>query len=157
MKINYTIILLFMFIACTNKAAKEKFRIPYAFKGQVFIFFNIKDGEKKKYENGYRIYDIPTNGILKTQFKPNYGYQKKGECIYVYVDSLNHEIPLQTHERDYQVISNSEVYITAEESGGVGNRIEYRTYNVKTKNQEIILANRNFEMMDSVLKKAGVK
>ena len=60
-----------------------------------------KDGAEKKYARiGYRIYDIPKDGVLKTQFKPNYGYQNVGEYIYVYVDSLNREIPLKMGERN---------------------------------------------------------
>lgn len=148
-----------MIVGCAPKAAKEKYRIPYGFKGQVFIFFNRVDGTEKKYENGYRIYDIPTNGILKTQFKPNYGYQNVGEYIYIYVDSSGKEMVLKTYERDDTTIAPREIYVTAQEtgSGGIKNEYTYQTFYVKTIKDSLILANRNLNLMNSILKEARIK
>ena len=50
--------------------------IPEGYMGTVLIIFNQEDGTPKEYDNGKRIYRIPENGILKTQFEPNYGSQK---------------------------------------------------------------------------------
>ncbi len=76
------------FFNCNLKAAKEKYRIPYGFRGQVFIFFDIKEGKPPKYENGFRIYEIPLNGIFTTQFKAQYGNRNNSEYSYEYVDKF---------------------------------------------------------------------
>ena len=159
MKVINVIIFVCIIAGCTPKAVKEKYRIPYGFKGQIFIFFSKEDGMAKKYENGYRVYDIPANGILKTQFDPNYGYQNVGEYVYMYVDSSSTEIVLKIHERNDTTIAPNEVYITALETGGGGvkDEYEYQTFNVKTLNDSLILANRNPRLMNSVLKEAGIK
>lgn len=159
MKAIFLILLFCMTAGCTPKAEKKKYRIPYGFKGQVFIFFNRADGAEKKYENGFRIYDIPTNGILKTQFSPNFGYLTKGEFIYVYVDSLGNETELKPYARDNFNVDKNEVYITAEETGGGGvkNEYQYETFIVKTVSDSLTLVNRNPSLMDSILRKADMK
>lgn len=150
----------FLLVQCNEKAAKEKYLIPYGFKGQVFIFFNIKDGAKKEYENGYRIYKIPASGILKTQFKPTFGYQsfKKKEVIFVYVDSLNKEYPLEIKSSGFKKNEMSQAYIMDGSNGiyGVRDEYPYETFIVKSPKDTIIKARYDVEMMDSVLKKAGL-
>jgi len=42
--------------------------IPNHYEGAVLIVFNVPDGTPEKYEDGKRVYEIPENGILKTQF-----------------------------------------------------------------------------------------
>ena len=159
MKLLNLIIIICMITSCTPRAEKEKYYIPKGFKGQIFIFFNIKNGVEKKYKNGYRIYEIPENGILKTQFYSNYGYQKSGEYLYVYIDSTKKETLLKTYNKSDNLIPNEEVYITAQETGSVGikNQYQYQTFTVKTTDDKTTLANRNFKLMDSVLRKAELK
>src|ERR1700752_1549026 len=79
--------------SCYQKAEPETYLIPSNYIGEVNIFFNQsgvpmkyenehnKDtiytsqiGKPIKYENGRRVYEIPDNGILLTQFEKNDGF-----------------------------------------------------------------------------------
>jgi hypothetical protein len=80
------------FVNCTNKGEDSIRLIPKNYTGPVLIVFNQDDGEPKEYEEGKRLYRISKEGILKTQFSPNYGIQKHQ---FFYIDSLGNreEIP----------------------------------------------------------------
>ncbi len=79
--------------SCYQRAEPETYLIPSNFTGEVNILFNQngvptkykneygqdtiytpKIGNPMKYENGRRVYEIPSNGILLTQFKKNDGF-----------------------------------------------------------------------------------
>lgn len=154
-----TVYLIFIFViaGCTPNAENAKYRIPYGFKGQVFIFFNIEDGAKREYKDGFRIYNIPPNGVLKTQFNPNYGYLSIGNSKYVYVDSPNREYPLKVESQDYRSKDPNEIYISGGETGGIGDKITYQTFIVKSNKDSFVYINRYMDAMDSVLNNAGLK
>ena len=69
---------------CYNHPEPETYLIPKGFTGRVNVIFNQKNGAAIKYENGRRIYEIPSNGILLTQIKDEYGIINHQ---YYYVDS----------------------------------------------------------------------
>lgn len=54
-------------------AEPETYLISEGFKGKVNIIFNQEKGTAPKYEKGRRVYEIPINGVLLTQFKDEYG------------------------------------------------------------------------------------
>ena len=54
-----------------TRPEKETFLFPENLRGAVYIIYDQKNGEPKVYENNRRLYQIPDNGILFTQFKPN--------------------------------------------------------------------------------------
>ena len=56
-----------------TKPEKESFLFPENFRGAVYVIYDQKNGEPKVYENNRRLYKIPDNGILFTQFKAEYG------------------------------------------------------------------------------------
>ena len=58
--------------SCQNRES-EIFILPENYNGYVLVIFNQKDGEEPKYFEGKRLYIIPDNGILKTQFEAEYG------------------------------------------------------------------------------------
>jgi hypothetical protein len=66
------IILALTIISCNNSDS-EVIVLPKNYKGYVVVIFNQKNGSSPKFENGKRLYEIPPSGILKTQFKGNYG------------------------------------------------------------------------------------
>jgi hypothetical protein len=103
-----------IFSSC-DRAEPEIYLIPYNFQGEVNIIFNQdgiaqkykneynrdsiympKIGAAKKYENRYRVYEIPSSGILLTQFKANSGWHIDRK--YFYVDSLGNRFPLKIFE-----------------------------------------------------------
>jgi hypothetical protein len=60
----------------------EMFILPEGYRGVVFILYDQKNGEPAKYEQGKRVYEIPPNGVLKTQFSLNTGWHRFGEYYY---------------------------------------------------------------------------
>ncbi len=66
--------------------------IPEGYTGTVEIWFNQANGEQIEYENDKRIYRIPKNGILNTQFSEQYGsnYPK-----FYYVNELDNRTEIK--------------------------------------------------------------
>jgi hypothetical protein len=92
MKMNHLLLsALLMFNSCSQKPEPETYLIPKGFAGRVNIIFRRKDGTPPRYENNRRIYKIPANGILLTQFKDEYGL---ADHQYYFVDSNGKRIPL---------------------------------------------------------------
>jgi len=63
-----------LFVACNQKAEPEEYLIPSGFSGKVNILFGRKDGAAKAYEDGRRVYKIPADGILVSQFPATAGF-----------------------------------------------------------------------------------
>lgn len=72
MKKVISILICLALLSC-RVSEPETHLIPEGFTGRVIIFFNQKNGQQVEYENRARVYEIPSNGILKTQFPPNEG------------------------------------------------------------------------------------
>ena len=89
----YLIAIMQILSSCGQKAEPETYLIPSNYTGEVNILFNQtgvpikykneygrdtmyipKSGAPVKYENGRRLYEIPQDGILLTQFKENDGF-----------------------------------------------------------------------------------
>jgi hypothetical protein len=70
----------------------EVFILPDGYRGVVFILYNQPNGNPVKYELEKRVYEIPSNGILKTQFSFNVGWHHFGKYFYKQGDKLV-EIP----------------------------------------------------------------
>lgn len=66
-------LILVSILSCKNHEP-EDYLIPEGFRGRVNVIFNQKNGASPKYENGRRIYEIPSGGILLTRFKDEYGF-----------------------------------------------------------------------------------
>jgi hypothetical protein len=52
----------------------EIYFLPENYQGAVYVLFDQKSGTAAKLDNGKRVYTIPDNGILKTQFPTNKGW-----------------------------------------------------------------------------------
>lgn len=93
----YLIILINLFIlsSCNKKAEPETYLIPKGFTGRVNIILNQKEGSSVKYEGGRRIYEIPTDGILLTQFAVNDGILDRKYC---YIDSAGNKAELPIYQ-----------------------------------------------------------
>ena len=91
-KLKYFVILICV-CSCAQQKAEDTVRlIPEGYIGSVLVIFNQENGEPKEYEEGKRIYRIPENGVLKTQFEPNYGMQNH-QFFYVDKKRSRTEIP----------------------------------------------------------------
>ncbi|HXU27887.1 MAG TPA: hypothetical protein VN698_11705 [Bacteroidia bacterium] len=77
--------------SCYNYAKPEIFLVPKGFNGRLEVVFNQKNGTPVKYENEQRIYQIPNDGILLTQFSDDYGIINHK---FYYVDSIGNRTPI---------------------------------------------------------------
>jgi hypothetical protein len=59
--------------SCNQKAEPEIYLIPSDFVGKVNVLFNEESGAAKEYDRKRRVYKIPSDGILLTQFRTNDG------------------------------------------------------------------------------------
>ncbi len=74
-------------LGCSNPE-KEVHLIPFGHIGKVEIVYNQKDGVPVEYDDKRRrIYRIPDNGVLLTQFSPNSGGVSLDDIEFYYVDS----------------------------------------------------------------------
>jgi hypothetical protein len=128
-KITYYLLLLLTITSCAQEAEDTIRLIPEGYQGTVLIIFNQEDGTPKEYEGGKRVYKIPENGILKTQFKPNYGVQKH-EFFYVNNKGERTEIPfvVTQNEKEFSEKSNDKIYAYLEQTLG-----KVEKYDPKTK------------------------
>jgi hypothetical protein len=78
--------ILIFYSSCINTAEKEIILIPDGYIGRIDILFNLEGGNSPKFEKGFRVYEIPENGILKTQFKTNNGVFSEDARQIFYVD-----------------------------------------------------------------------
>jgi hypothetical protein len=112
----------------------------------VIILYNQQKGEDKKYENKKRVYQIPSNGILKTQFDVDYGRTMLPHFFYKDSDAKE-QIPLVTEWKDYaenkvnvSMMSTGKSYKNVDGTSP----IEFSTFFVGTKNQ-IEIASKELE------------
>jgi len=71
--VTFSFLTIILLASCEHYCEPEIFLIPENYKGTIYIIYNQKDGVDKEYENGKRVYRIPSNGILLTKFRDEYG------------------------------------------------------------------------------------
>ena len=121
-KLKY-FVLLICISSCAQQKAEDTVRlIPEGYEGSVLVIFNQEDGEPKEYEDGKRIYRIPENGVLKTQFGPNYGVQNH-QFFYVDKGENRSEITfviVQEPDSIAKITDKSKIFAFAEDALGEG-------------------------------------
>ena len=96
-KIVLILLILFMISSCST-GEKEIYLLPKDYTGYIILVFNQEDGVEKKYKEDKRVYEIPSSGILKTQFKPNSGWSEFSE--FYYENSNSKKIPYTYEFKD---------------------------------------------------------
>jgi hypothetical protein len=132
------------FFGCKHPEA-ENYYIPEGFKGRVNIIFDQSKGESSIYENGRRVYQVPTNGILLTQFKDEYGIV---DHQYYYVDGRGYKKPLPIFRYEYNKDGTTKWIIKDKYETGIfldGTTGGYGSSNIKY--QEFIVS--NYATLDS--------
>jgi hypothetical protein len=123
--------------SCNQKAEPETYLVPEGFTGKVNIIFNRKEGIEKKYEDGRRIYEIPNDGILLTQFTTNDGIMDRK---YYYKNQSGELKLLKSLEADTTATDKNEIGIFLNGISGVyGNSgepsaLEYQEFLVSSYN-----------------------
>jgi hypothetical protein len=77
-----------------SRGEEEIHLLPEGFEGPVVIVFNKSDGQPKEYERKKRVYRIPPNGVLKTQFAESSGTWKWRNAEYFYVGKDGSRAPI---------------------------------------------------------------
>jgi len=67
--------------------------IPMGFMGYIYIFHNVPDGQPLKREGRARVYEIPKDGILRSQSPLNPGWGSPPQYFYVTPDGKREKIP----------------------------------------------------------------
>lgn len=149
MCIYYLFATILSMISCSNNPEPEDYLIPKDFTGRVNIVFNQKNGIPAKYENGRRVYEIPDDGILLTQFKDEYGLVNRK---YYYIDSSGKKTALEIYQYEYNKDGTTKWMIKNKNETGVfldgttgqyGNDGDSRT----VKYQEFVVS--NYSELDS--------
>jgi hypothetical protein len=91
------------------------FLIPKNYRGRVAVVFNQPKGQKPMYLSGRRIYEIPLNGILLTQFAYKPGYV---DYKYFLVDDKGKRMLLPNYKYDYN--NDGTVHYLVQDSNKVG-------------------------------------
>jgi hypothetical protein len=131
MKIFYLLTLSFI-VGCAQKKAEDTITlISEGYQGPVVIVLNQKGGQEKVYEGEKRIYKIPENGVLQTQFQEEYGLQSN-KFYYVSKEGNRSEIKwLNISEEVNSGNANKTICIFNEEhlskAGGVDAEGEFST------------------------------
>lgn len=97
----------------------EIYLIPEGYVGLLIVAVDQEDGDEKEYEDGYRVYRMPSNGFLKTKFSLNTGWVDGGRHYY-YVDSIGRRRELSDH--DLRPQADSIVQVMGGGTGGYSNR-----------------------------------
>ncbi|MEO6047230.1 MAG: hypothetical protein ABIQ57_07130 [Candidatus Kapaibacterium sp.] len=125
----------FVVLTSCNKSEQDVVVVPKNFKGYVLVIFNQKNGAAPKYEDNKRVYEIPENGILKTQFESNYGVRILTEF---YRGKISSENKLTSFASLKDVPDDLSVGLlgasgTVKKSAGSEERIEFAEFYIGTK------------------------
>ena len=101
MKIIFGLIMSLILFSCGQKE-DEVYIVPKNYTGYVVIIYDQKKGVAPKYEGKKRVYEIPSNGILKTQFKGNYEWTHFPEFYYEKIAPEN-KIPFTVEPKNIPV------------------------------------------------------
>jgi hypothetical protein len=134
MKHRMWILFLILFVGC-NSGENEVYILPKDYVGVVYIIFSQKSGMQPKFEARKRIYEIPPNGILKTQFGFNEGWHEMPE--YYYADG-DKRIPI-SYQIENQKIETDKLQVCCLQNGKSykdnNEAIQYQRFFIGTKQQ----------------------
>jgi hypothetical protein len=87
------LVLSLLLVACARRAEPELHNIPDGFTGRVFILHDVVGGAPAQYDSGngltdpqWRIYDIPSDGILRSTTSMPEGTWEEGDVLYCHQD-----------------------------------------------------------------------
>ncbi len=105
-------------MGCSNSVTNTITLIPEGYTGPVKISLCDGKGKDEKYENGQRVYEIDSNGLLTTKFKVEYGWQLNK---YYYVEGDKRQEIRFINYRDGGVnFDRDSIYVFGEQHSGKG-------------------------------------
>lgn len=113
-----------LFFGCGYNGENELWIVPEGYTGWLIVVPDQKEGKEKEYENGWRVYRFPANGILVTQFRFNEGWH---ESKYFYIDKNGDriEIPTVVNLKDSERIAEGDSFAFLGASSMSGSKIPY--------------------------------
>lgn len=130
-------LLVAILLSCHSRGEDEVVILPEDYTGYVVIIYDQEDGASPRYEDKKRVYEIPTDGILKTQFTNNPGWADLPEFYYGSISPEN-KVP---YEVEYDEVPTDSVVAFGGVAGGVSRDLEGKSivrfleYYVGTKSQ----------------------
>ncbi|MEJ5996010.1 hypothetical protein WG904_16400 [Pedobacter sp. Du54] len=88
MKTLGLLLVAFILLGC-DKGEKEIVVVPRNYTGLILIIYDQPNGADPVFQDGKRVYEIPSNGILKTKFSPNPGWIGLTEFYYESISPEN--------------------------------------------------------------------
>lgn len=113
MKMILGLIMSLLLFSCAT-GEDEVYIVPKNYTGYVVIIYDQKKGAEPKYEGKKRVYEIPSNGILKTQFTGNYEWSHFPEFYYEKIAPEN-KIPFTVEPKN---IPTNTIVVLSGVSGG---------------------------------------
>lgn len=92
--IVFCLLIFFCFFNRIVLGEDDIYILPINYEGNVYIIHEQHDGEACKYEKGKRVYEIPSNGILKTQFDLNEDWQNI-PIVFYEENNIREKIPFE--------------------------------------------------------------
>lgn len=99
---------------------KVKILIPKGYIGPVIITFDCSQGEKKEYENDWRILKIKNNGMLKTQFSYDMKNMMKDSKQYFFYSEQDNDL-ISIKNSFWTNIHSDEISVFADRTYGTVN------------------------------------
>ncbi|MBL3655330.1 DUF6843 domain-containing protein [Fulvivirga sediminis] len=128
-------VLVYCIFIQVNKPSDDVFIIPANFSGTIVLIYRQEDGAKKEYENRKRIYRIPQNGILKTQFDLKGESAKFGE--YYFLTDNGDIVKIEFFPYNQPFPDSTKIYVynwdLGSASGSDGNKFSYQQVTIGAK------------------------
>jgi len=93
---------------CDSRRDNEIYLIPAGHVGPVLIVYNDSSGVPEEYENGWRVYRIGVNGVLRSRFRLTYGTSKEK---FFYIEPGGHREELHTIWRPTEKGDEETIYV----------------------------------------------
>jgi hypothetical protein len=113
-----TILILIFLFGCSNSSTNTITLIPEGYRGPVKISLCDGKGKDEKFENGQRVYEIDSNGLLTTKFKAEFGWQFN-KYYYVKKDKRQEIRFINFYDEDI-VFDKDSIYVFGEQHSGIG-------------------------------------
>jgi hypothetical protein len=144
--LSYLLIACSLFLSCKKEAEKEVFYLHEGFSGPVAVIFDQEKGVSKEYDIDSRIYRIPLNGVLYTQFPRVQGLLNQK---FYYVNSSGDKLELSSMVLLTTTFDSSTVYVLKGVDGKFG-QVKYIYFSIGKPSKSDSLMREGYKLMERV-------
>lgn len=98
MKIIFALLIALFLFSC-DRGENEIYIVPKNYTGYIIVIYGQKKGTEPAFEAKKRVYKIPSNGVLKTQFTGNFEWTNFPEFYYEQIAPEN-KIPFKSESKN---------------------------------------------------------